>query len=61
MTVPDLSEIDPAEREHFMECPECGLWFDMRSLDDTLYHHDHVHRPDTGVAPGVLRSRGGEG
>jgi len=30
---------DPqAEREHFIECPACGQWLDMRRLDDILEH-----------------------
>jgi uncharacterized C2H2 Zn-finger protein len=53
MTCPTLDEISPEGREHFMQCPECEQWFDMRSFDDTIYHCDHVHRPDSGLPPGV--------
>jgi hypothetical protein len=29
------------EADHFMECPGCGEWFDMRDLDHLLAHvHD---------------------
>jgi hypothetical protein len=26
------------EREHFLKCPACGRWIDMRLLDDVLDH-----------------------
>jgi hypothetical protein len=26
------------EREHFIQCPACGRWIDMRFLDDVLNH-----------------------
>jgi hypothetical protein len=26
------------EREHFIKCPACGRWIDMRHLDDVLAH-----------------------
>ena len=26
------------EREHFIQCPACGRWVDMRDLDDVLGH-----------------------
>jgi hypothetical protein len=29
------------EADHFMKCPGCGEWFDMRDLDQLLAHvHD---------------------
>lgn len=50
-----MAETPRAERMHFMECEECGRWFDMRSLDDTVFHgFGHVERPDIPSAgPGV--------
>jgi len=24
------------EREHFIQCPACGSWIDMRKLDEVL-------------------------
>jgi hypothetical protein len=30
------------EADHFMKCPGCGEWFDMRGLGQVLAHvHDH--------------------
>jgi hypothetical protein len=30
-----------AEADHFMKCPGCGEWFDMRDLAQLLVHvHD---------------------
>jgi len=26
------------EREHFIKCPACGRWLDMRRLDEILDH-----------------------
>jgi hypothetical protein len=26
------------EREHFIKCPACGGWIDMRDLGDVLEH-----------------------
>ena len=26
------------EREHFIKCPACGRWLDMRRLDEILEH-----------------------
>jgi len=34
------------EREHFIECPACGRWLEMRDLTAVLAHeHDCVGRP----------------
>jgi hypothetical protein len=27
------------EREHFIKCPVCGRWIDMRDLGALLAHH----------------------
>jgi uncharacterized C2H2 Zn-finger protein len=33
--------IAEAEADHFMKCPGCGEWFDMRDLNQLLAHvHD---------------------
>jgi len=26
------------QREHFMECYDCGRWIDMRNVDDVITH-----------------------
>lgn len=33
------------EREHFMQCPACGQWFDCRNLGDVLHHAELGHHP----------------
>ena len=33
------------EREHFMKCPECGGWIDMRDLGRVLEHHGPPPHP----------------
>jgi hypothetical protein len=46
MTTEEYEELSPAEKEHFMKCPDCGELFDRRSLDEVVFHRDHKHRPD---------------
>jgi hypothetical protein len=30
---------EPAdEREHFVQCRDCGMWLDMRNLEEVLTH-----------------------
>jgi hypothetical protein len=44
--------IDPdgvAEADHFMKCPGCGEWFDMRDLNQLLAH---VHDPEVEICEG---------
>jgi len=37
---------EPAsEAEHFMKCPGCGQYFDMRNLGDAFYHDEEGHAP----------------
>jgi hypothetical protein len=37
----DPDGVAEAEADHFMKCPGCGEWFDMRDLDQLLAHvHD---------------------
>lgn len=33
------------EAEHFMKCRACGQAFDMRDLQQVLYHEDPGHEP----------------
>ena len=30
--------LEKKEREHFMKCPDCGHWFDMRDLAEVISH-----------------------
>jgi hypothetical protein len=34
------SECNEKEREHFMKCPMCSDWFDMRDLTE-VFEHEH--------------------
>jgi hypothetical protein len=37
----DPDSVAETEADHFMKCPGCGEWFDMRDLDQLLAHvHD---------------------
>jgi uncharacterized C2H2 Zn-finger protein len=37
----DPDGVTETEADHFMRCPGCGEWFDMRDLDQLLAHvHD---------------------
>jgi hypothetical protein len=36
----DVDGIAATEADHFMKCPSCGEWFDMRDLAQVL---EHVH------------------
>jgi hypothetical protein len=38
-----------AEADHFMKCPGCGEWFDMRDLDQLL---EHVHDAEIEICEG---------
>jgi hypothetical protein len=37
MTASEYEKLPTKEKEHFMECPECGEMFDRRSLDEVLF------------------------
>ena len=43
MTGKDADGIAETEADHFMECPGCGQWFDMRNLSEVI---EHVHDQD---------------
>jgi len=36
----------PEDKVHFTQCSQCGVWFDMRDLDEVLAHHTHKPRRD---------------
>jgi uncharacterized C2H2 Zn-finger protein len=33
-----LQYLSQSERRHFMKCPDCGNYFDMRDLEDVFNH-----------------------
>jgi uncharacterized C2H2 Zn-finger protein len=33
ITGADADGVSQTEADHFMKCPGCGLWFDMRELE----------------------------
>jgi hypothetical protein len=39
----DHDDTAPTEGDHFLKCPGCGEWFDMRDLDQVI---DHIHDGD---------------
>jgi hypothetical protein len=56
----DADGIAETEADHFMKCPGCGQWFDMRDLAQVF---EHVHDGSAGAEPaarglGQLSSRG---
>jgi hypothetical protein len=56
MTKPgtDAESIARTEADHFMKCPGCGAWFDMRDLGAVLDHERPLPHPAA-----IRRSRGG--
>jgi hypothetical protein len=48
----DPDGVAETEADHFMKCPGCGEWFDMRDLDQLLAHvHDAEIEISEGSAP----------
>jgi hypothetical protein len=45
----DADGVAETEADHFMECPGCGEWFDMRDLDQML---PHVHDAEIEISEG---------
>jgi hypothetical protein len=43
----DADNPDRPETEHFMKCPGCGEWFDMRELGEVV---KHVHEADFDIS-----------
>jgi hypothetical protein len=42
---PEIMKYLPiAERRHFMKCPDCGNYFDMRDLQDVFNHFHKSNR-----------------
>lgn len=48
----DADGIAQSEADHFIKCPECGEWFDMRDLAQLLWHaHDDEFEIEIGPGP----------
>jgi hypothetical protein len=45
----DADGVARSEADHFMQCPGCGQWFDMRDLGQVL---EHVHDAEIEVGVG---------
>lgn len=45
----NAKQIPDSEREHFMLCPDCKNWFDMRDLA-AVFRHQHFITEDLPVA-----------
>jgi hypothetical protein len=39
-----IEEINEEEREHYLQCPECKEWFDMRNLNEVFRHEHYLQR-----------------
>jgi hypothetical protein len=47
MTKAELETLSAEEQKHFHSCQACGEYFDMRQLDEVMFHcTDHKPRPD---------------
>ena len=53
MTKPgkDADGVAKTEADHFMKCPGCGKWFDMRDLSQVL---GHVHDVEIEIGEGPM-------
>jgi hypothetical protein len=49
----DADGIARAEADHFMKCPGCGEWFDMRDLGQVLAH---IHDAEIEQGEGLVQS-----
>jgi Zn-finger nucleic acid-binding protein len=55
----DVDGVAKHDADHFMKCPSCGQWFDMRDLDQVI---EHVHAPAPSPTSAIhLRRIGGVG
>ena len=52
----DADGIAQTEADHFMQCPGCGEWFDMRDLGQMI---QHVHDAEIEISegPGAATAR----
>lgn len=53
----DYIKVPEKDREFFLQCLQCGEWFDKRNLDEAIFHGlGHVPRPDFEYS-GVMKAR----
>jgi hypothetical protein len=52
----DADGIAQTESDHFMKCPGCGAWIDMRDLGEVI---EHVHDAEIEIIEGLGDSTGG--
>jgi uncharacterized C2H2 Zn-finger protein len=50
MTGIDVDGVAKTEADHFMKCPGCGQWFDMRDLEQ-MSAHVHDAKIEIGEGP----------
>jgi CRISPR/Cas system type I-B associated protein Csh2 (Cas7 group RAMP superfamily) len=50
----DADGIAETEADHFMNCPGCGEWFDMRELGQMLVH---MHDAEIEIGEGPVAQR----
>lgn len=57
MTEPgiDADNLAQTEADHFMKCPGCGQWFDMRDLGQALSHMHDCTDIEIGEGPAASR------
>jgi hypothetical protein len=55
MTKAQVQQLPKSEQRHFMECPACNGWLDMRNLREVMFHEmGHVEPgPDVPDIKGV--------
>ena len=50
----DADGVAQTEADHFVKCPGCDQWFDMRDLGQVL---EHVHGEESEIIEGPARTR----
>lgn len=45
----DEKQIPESSREHYLQCPDCDGWMDMRDLAD-VFRHQHYIRENMSVS-----------
>jgi uncharacterized C2H2 Zn-finger protein len=54
MTGRDVDGVAKHDADHFMKCPGCGQWFDMRDVGQVI---EHVHDAEIEISEGPAPSR----
>jgi uncharacterized C2H2 Zn-finger protein len=45
----DAESVAKTEADHFMKCPGCGRWFDMRDLGAVFEHNGDLPHSQEGL------------